>query len=352
MKKLFMYIMALSLIANIACGKKETNNSNLKKKIVEESQSIEETSNQNSKAENSEQNNIVEVKQEQDFEEYSFQYPLFDTYRVGEKFENKGYEGKELKEVEPLTYTETDPSEETTFTIKTTKQGTIFLIQKKYKEDIDKIAEYVEKEYKIKLEKDIDGSYHYNNENAVINISKENDASVLSILDKELQSKYNEDKINISFGPYRVGDKFENQGYEEKRNNKIVKIQLKQKNSFQYETEEYSSPSNPTLEIFTTKDGTIAKMAKVYRNYEYGKFIKIFEQKLGYPLQRGRNNYYLSFSNTTVNVEYIIFGELPLVIITNKTLWEQREKDITDYKKEQAKKELEKIKKEADSLEL
>ena len=93
-------------------------------------------------------------------------------------------------------------------------------------------------------------------------------------------------------------------------------------------------------------------MAKVYRNYEYGKFIKIFEQKLGYPLQRGRNNYYLSFSNTTVNVEYIIFGELPLVIITNKTLWEQREKDITDYKKEHAKKELEKIKKEADSLEL
>ena len=100
-----MYIMALSLIANIACGKKENNP---QKQNQTSSKQIQKVDN-------------------------NFKYPLFDTYRIGEKFKNRGYEGKELKQLTPFTYgTILDNQGITKILIITTAQGTIAGINKSY----------------------------------------------------------------------------------------------------------------------------------------------------------------------------------------------------------------------------
>lgn len=113
MKKLFIPIIALCLIANIACGKNENNSKGQKQPPTKQEQ-------ETAKASQLQEQEIAKAFQ-------------FGSYKVGEKFENQDYETKEYGKVKLEQKSIFEYSSEP-LNISTTSDGTIAGISKNYKD--------------------------------------------------------------------------------------------------------------------------------------------------------------------------------------------------------------------------
>lgn len=196
MKKLFMYVVVLSLFTSIACGKRESSSQKSSQKAAVQTQKTQTVAQKTAK------------QQAQKEEKPSFQYPLFDTYRIGEKFENRGYEGNELERVNPFFYgAHLDSQLPINVKIFITGNGIIAGINKSYHVD-DGVKEFA-KLFAAKLNVTLKGnfgSYVYEDKNTRIVIQMKRDFShyvsaindfvgiaEVDILDKKLTKEVNDD---------------------------------------------------------------------------------------------------------------------------------------------------------------
>lgn len=196
MKKLFMYVVVLSLFTSIACGKRESSSQKSSPKAAVQTQKTQTVAQKTAK------------QQAQKEEKPSFQYPLFDTYRIGEKFENRGYEGNELERVNPFFYgAHLDSQLPINVKIFITGNGIIAGINKSYHVD-DGVKEFA-KLFAAKLNVTLKGnfgSYVYEDKNTRIVIQMKRDFShyvsaindfvgiaEVDILDKKLTKEVNDD---------------------------------------------------------------------------------------------------------------------------------------------------------------
>ncbi len=196
MKKLFMYVVVLSLFTTIACGKRESSSQKSSQKAAVQTQKTQTVAQKTAK------------QQAQKEEKPSFQYPLFDTYRIGEKFENRGYEGNELERVNPFFYgAHLDSQLPINVKIFITGNGIIAGINKSYLVD-DGVKEFA-KLFAAKLNVTLKGnfgSYVYEDKNTRIVIQMKRDFShyvsaindfvgiaEVDILDKKLTKEVNDD---------------------------------------------------------------------------------------------------------------------------------------------------------------
>lgn len=196
MKKIFMYVVVLSLFTSIACGKRESSSQKSSQKAAVQTQKTQTVAQKTAK------------QQAQKEEKPSFQYPLFDTYRIGEKFENRGYEGNELERVNPFFYgAHLDSQLPINVKIFITGNGIIAGINKSYHVD-DGVKEFA-KLFAAKLNVTLKGnfgSYVYEDKNTRIVIQMKRDFShyvsaindfvgiaEVDILDKKLTKEVNDD---------------------------------------------------------------------------------------------------------------------------------------------------------------
>lgn len=287
---------------------------------------------------------------------------IIGSYKVGEKFEKRSFNGIELIQKNPNEYV----IEPYWIFILTTPDGLVRTIGKVFVEYENQLEEFVETfEYKfgIKLQKDKDLFMYYGKDFTIAVQSIEN-SPILSITSIELVSKkMGEEKLNIAFGSYKVGEKFANQGFEGRELQSLNTV------PFFYTSEYTHEKGKNFLEIWTTQDGTIAKISKVYIDYLVlaldGKqpdniedFTKIVGQKLN--LNFGTQSQIITGDITIRTTLTKITSKLvngkpydeyfcPTIQVQSKFLLEQRKKDIQGL---DAKKEEERIQQATDKFNL
>ena len=132
MKKLFMCVLVLCLFTSITYSNSDRT----------PQQQTAPAPKQTSKAVNTAKENNLQkqgvAKPIQGNKNVAIKYPVFDTYRIGEKFENKGYEGKELRQITPFLYEASlEPEGKMIVRIYITGKGIISGIKKQYKLNTD-----------------------------------------------------------------------------------------------------------------------------------------------------------------------------------------------------------------------
>lgn len=163
MKKIVMCLFVAGLLLGLGCAKEENKTIQPVKKAAKAAPVAKE----------------AKVKKE--VKKPSFSFPTFDTYTIGQKFENKGYEGKPLVQDGPFSYhAELDEYGIIEVIIFVTKDGTIAAILKDYELDrgLRDLAQIFEKKLNVKFqEKGAFGmvaGYVYEDDNIHVVVSTKN----------------------------------------------------------------------------------------------------------------------------------------------------------------------------------
>lgn len=288
------------------------------------------------------------------------------SYKVGEKFEKRTFKGTELNQLKPGIYAYEPHKIHVFITNDGLVAGTAKLFVQ-YENQTEAFAKTFEHKFNIKLNKS-EETYSFFAGDLMIIVWTVEKCPYLLIASKKLWTQKEEEekireeqeKINIPFGPYKVGEKFVNQGFEG------AELQPSQEELFFYTSKATREKGKNFLEIWTTQDGTIAQISKEYTDYwatsntkrcnvkSSKDFIKIFENKLKLPLQ-GRYYSYdyiagdIKIEIKTCGWEWYSEWRDPSVTVHSEKLWEQRKRDIEAEKQA---KENERIQQAAEQFEI